>query len=112
MEEAARLCEEVVVMDHGRIVERGAPRDLIRRHAGEQVVEVPWPLGAPVPAAGPEVRRIDLLGDRLLLFADNPGAALGLLRGRVDGDAAIVRPATLEDVFIHITGRRLDGEDE
>jgi lipooligosaccharide transport system ATP-binding protein len=111
MEEAARLCEEVVVMDHGRIVERGAPRDLIRRHAGEQVVEVRWPLGAPAPAAGPEVRRIDLLGDRLLLFADNPGAALGLVRGRVDSDAAIVRPATLEDVFIHLTGRRLEEGD-
>ncbi|HYW26805.1 MAG TPA: ABC transporter ATP-binding protein [Terriglobales bacterium] len=111
MEEAARLCEQVVVMDEGRIVERGAPRDLILRHAGEQVVEVRWPLGTPAPAAGPEVRRIDLLGDRLLLFADNPAAALGLVRGRVDSDAAIVRPATLEDVFIHLTGRRLeDGE--
>jgi lipooligosaccharide transport system ATP-binding protein len=111
MEEAARLCEEVVVMDQGRIVERGAPRDLIRRHAGEQVVEVRWPLGAPAPAAGPDVRRVDLLGDRLLLFADNPGAALGLVRGRVDSDATIVRPATLEDVFIHLTGRRLEEED-
>jgi lipooligosaccharide transport system ATP-binding protein len=111
MEEAARLCEEVVVMDEGRIVERGAPRDLILRHAGEQVVEVRWPLGTPAPAAGPDVRRIELLGDRLLLFADNPAAALGIVRGRVDSGAAIVRPATLEDVFIHLTGRRLeDGE--
>jgi lipooligosaccharide transport system ATP-binding protein len=109
MEEAARLCEEVVVMDQGRIVEAGTPRDLIRRHAGEQVVEVRWPLGTPAPPAGPDVRRVDLLGDRLLLFADNPGAALGLVRGRVDSDAAIVRPATLEDVFIHLTGRRLEG---
>jgi lipooligosaccharide transport system ATP-binding protein len=108
MEEAARLCEEVVVMDHGRIVERGAPRDLILRHAGEQVVEVQWPLGTPAPPTGPEVRRIDLLGDRLLLFADNPVAALGLVRGRVDSAAMIVRPATLEDVFIHLTGRLLE----
>ena len=108
MEEAARLCEEVVVMDEGRIVERGAPRDLILRHAGEQVVEVRWPLGRPAPPAGPEVRRIDLLGDRLLLFADNPAAALGIVRGRVDSGATMVRPATLEDVFIHLTGRRLE----
>jgi lipooligosaccharide transport system ATP-binding protein len=111
MEEAARLCEEVVVMDRGLIVERGAPRDLIRRHAGEQVVEVPWPLGSPAPSAGAEVRRIDLLGDRLLVFADNPAAALALVRGRVDSDAAIVRPATLEDVFIHLTGRPLEEDD-
>jgi lipooligosaccharide transport system ATP-binding protein len=111
MEEAARLCEEVVVMDHGRIVERGAPRDLVRRHAGEQVVEVRWPLGTPAPAAGREVRRVELIGDRLLLFADNPVAALGLVRGQVESGATIVRPATLEDVFIHLTGRRLE-EDE
>ena len=108
MEEAARLCDEVVVMDQGRIVERGAPRDLILRHAGEQVVEVRWPLGTPAPPGGPEVRRVDLLGDRLLLFADNPAAALGLVRGRVDSEATIVRPATLEDVFIHLTGRLLE----
>jgi lipooligosaccharide transport system ATP-binding protein len=111
MEEAARLCEEVIVMDRGLIVERGGPRDLILRHAGEQVVEVRWPLGTPAPPAGPEVRRIDLLGDRLLLFADNPGAALGLVRGRVDSAAMIVRPATLEDVFIHLTGRLLEDAD-
>ncbi len=108
MEEAARLCEEVVVMDQGRIVERGTPRELILRHAGEQVVEVRWPLGTPAPPTGPEVRRIDLLGDRLLLFADNPVAALGLVRGRVDSAATIVRPATLEDVFIFLTGRPLE----
>ena len=108
MEEAARLCDEVVVMDQGRIVERGAPRDLILRHAGEQVVEVRWPLGTPAPPGGPEVRRVDLLGDRLLLFADNPAAALGLVRGRVDSETTIVRPATLEDVFIHLTGRLLE----
>jgi len=108
MEEAARLCDEVVVMDHGRIVERGTPRDLILRHAGQQVVEVRWPLGTPAPPSGPEVRRVDLLGDRLLLFADNPAAALGLVHGRVDSGATIVRPATLEDVFIHLTGRLLE----
>jgi lipooligosaccharide transport system ATP-binding protein len=108
MEEAARLCEEVVVMDQGRIVESGTPRDLILRHAGEQVVEVRWPLGMPAPSAGPDVRRIDLLGDRLLLFADNPVAALGLVRGRVGSGDTIVRPATLEDVFIHLTGRHLE----
>ena len=111
MEEAARLCDEVVVMDQGRIVERGAPRDLVLRHAGEQVVEVRWPLGTPAPAAGPQVRRVDLLGDRLLVFADDPVAALRLVGAGVGSEAAIVRPATLEDVFIHLTGRRLEEDD-
>lgn len=108
MEEAARLCEEVVVMDAGRIVEHGAPRELIRRHAGEQVVEVPWPLGAAPPGAHPGIRRLELLGDRLLVFADEPEAGLALVRALTGGDAGMVRPATLEDVFIHLTGRRLE----
>jgi lipooligosaccharide transport system ATP-binding protein len=108
MEEATRLCDRLVVMDDGRIVERGAPRDLIRRHAGEQVVEVRWPSGADQPALERmPVRRVDRHGDRLLVFTDDPAAALAGLGGLVPPEAMLVRPATLEDVFIHLTGRDL-----
>ena len=108
MEEASRLCDRLVVMDGGRVVERGTPRDLIRRHAGEQVVEVRWPSAAEEPALGlTPVRRVDRHGDRLLVFTDDPAAALAGLGGRVPPEAIVVRPATLEDVFIHLTGREL-----
>ena len=108
MEEASRLCDRLVVMDAGRIVERGTPRDLIRRHAGEQVLEVRWPAGADQPALdGTPVRRVDRHGDRLLVFTDDPAAALAGLGGRVPPEAMLIRPATLEDVFIHLTGREL-----
>ena len=108
MEEASRLCDRLVVMDQGRIVERGTPRELIRRHAGEQVVEVRWPPAADQPDLDPTpVRRVDRHGDRLLVFTDDPAAALAGLVGRVPPEAMLVRPATLEDVFIHLTGRQL-----
>jgi len=108
MEEASRLCDRLVVMDQGRIVERGTPRELIRRHAGEQVVEVRWPPAADQPDLDrTPVRRVDRHGDRLLVFTDDPAAALAGLVGRVPPEAMLVRPATLEDVFIHLTGRDL-----
>jgi lipooligosaccharide transport system ATP-binding protein len=108
MEEASRLCDRLVVMDAGRIVERGAPRELIRRHAGDQVVEFRWPAAAEEPPlAGDPVRRVDRHGDRLLVFTEDPAATLAGLVGRVPPEAMLVRPATLEDVFLHLTGREL-----
>ena len=108
MEEAARLCDRLVVMNAGRIVERGTPRELIRRHAGDQVLELRWPAAADQPGLGRvPVRRVDRHGDRLLVFTDDPAAALAGLSGRVPPDSMMVRPATLEDVFIHLTGREL-----
>ena len=53
------------------------------------------------------MRRVDRHGDRLLVFTDDPAAALAGLVGRVPPEAMMVRPATLEDVFIHLTGREL-----
>ncbi|HEX6349369.1 MAG TPA: ABC transporter ATP-binding protein [Candidatus Dormibacteraeota bacterium] len=108
MEEAARLCDCLVVMHAGRIVERGTPRELIRRHAGDQVLELRWPAAAEQPALGrAPVRRVDRHGDRLLVFTDDPAAALAALAGRASPEAMVIRPATLEDVFIHLTGREL-----
>jgi lipooligosaccharide transport system ATP-binding protein len=112
MEEASRLCDRLVIMDHGKIVERGTPRALIEKHAGSQVVEVEWPLDQPVPELGvPDgIRRLERIGDRLLLFTPDPTATLRVLKGRLPEDTALIRPATLEDVFIHLTGRDLQEE--
>jgi lipooligosaccharide transport system ATP-binding protein len=108
MEEASRLCDRLVVMHAGQIVERGTPRELIRRHAGDQVVEVRWPSAADQPRLDrTPVRRVDRHGDRLLVFTDDPASALAGLGGLVPPEAMLVRPATLDDVFIHLTGREL-----
>jgi lipooligosaccharide transport system ATP-binding protein len=111
MEEATRLCDRLVIMDHGRIVEAGAPRSLIEKHAGTQVLELEWPVDAPAPELpGQDVRRVEHVGDRLLLFTANPARMLSALGSQVATESALIRPATLEDVFIHLTGRDLQEE--
>lgn len=109
MEEASRLCDRLVIMDDGKIIETGSPRELIGRHAGDQVLEVRWPLGleAPELESGDGIRRLERAGDRILFFTPDPAAALVRMRQRLPADAALIRPATLEDVFIHLTGRAL-----
>ena len=107
MEEASRLCDRLVIMDRGMIVATGTPRDLIADHAGSQVLEVRWPVGAAIPALpGQPVRRMERVGDRLLVFTADPARALSQLQG--SAETALVRPASLEDVFMHLTGRELD----
>lgn len=111
MEEATRLCDRLVIMDHGRVVEAGAPRTLIEKHAGSQVLELEWPIDEPAPALPDSaVRRVEQVGDRLLLFTADPAGMLTALGSRISAESALIRPATLEDVFIHLTGRDLQEE--
>ncbi len=108
MEEASQLCDRLVVMDQGRIVETGSPAAVVARHAGRLVMEVPWEGAAPPalspPAAG--VRRLVATRDRLLVFADDPEPVRRVLGPGLAARARI-RPATLDDAFLHLTGRTL-----
>jgi lipooligosaccharide transport system ATP-binding protein len=110
MEEASRLCDRLVIMDRARIVEAGTPRSLISRHAGGQVLELEWPIEAPSPslADAAAVDRLERVGDRLLVFSHDPARALAALGQAAGG--TLLRPATLEDVFIQLTGRDLREE--
>ena len=107
MEEAAYLCDRLVVMDSGRILVEGAPSELILSHVGKEVVEirVDWRrksqlLGA-LNGRGLEVED---RGDAVLLYGVNGSnqAPVGL-----DGYDVIRRPGNLEDVFLRLTGREL-----
>jgi lipooligosaccharide transport system ATP-binding protein len=111
MEEAARLCDRLVIMDQGRILAEGEPADLVRHWVGHEVLEV---------HLGPEersefLRSMDGLNvtveeseDSLYLFAREPHVLDGLLprlAGR--GEGFVHRQATLEDVFLKLAGRGL-----
>ena len=111
MEEAAYLCDRLVVMDQGRILIQGSPRDLVREHAGERVVEV---------RVGMD-RKAELLeslegtglpfedaGDSVSVFSENDYSRLD--RGLLDDYEVVRRPANLEDVFLRLTGRGLRDE--
>jgi lipooligosaccharide transport system ATP-binding protein len=107
LEEAARLCARLVIMDHGRILVEGAPRDLVREHVGASVVEVP----EPTPELRAFVRerglRVDALGHRLLVYAGAGEELFREITRRFCTGECLLRPATLEDVFLRLTGRDL-----
>jgi len=105
MEEAERLCDHIAIMDHGRIIAEGAPRDLIRGHTEPDVFEVQ---GAPsvldqqlAALAGSRVERI---GETLYCYTRAAHDAVEILEPMVD-ITYLHRPANLEDVFLKLTGR-------
>jgi lipooligosaccharide transport system ATP-binding protein len=111
MDEAEQLCDRLVVMDHGRIVAEGSPRSLIDRYATREVLEVRFGVGASAEAAGcldGIGDRIEALADRVLVYASDGEAALAEVHGRgLQPISSLVRRSTLEDVFLHLTGRTL-----
>jgi lipooligosaccharide transport system ATP-binding protein len=107
MEEAAQLCDRVVIIDEGRILLEGTPEELVRREVGRSVIEV-WNHGPEVIAGLREISgRMEEVGDRLYLYPDDEDQAERLLEARFPGQERLLRRATLEDVFLKRTGRAL-----
>ena len=111
MDEAEQLCDRLVVMDHGRIVAEGSPRDLIATHSTREVVEVRFDVDDHASHAGQLEgvgERLEVLPDRVLVYTDDGDGALAELTDRgVQPLSVLVRRSTLEDVFLHLTGRTL-----
>ena len=111
MDEAEQLCDRLVVMDHGKIVAEGSPRSLITEYSTREVLELRFDTddhahhGDAIAGIG---ERIEVLPDRLLVYAEDGDAAAAAvhLRG-VQPLSSLVRRSTLEDVFLHLTGRTL-----
>jgi lipooligosaccharide transport system ATP-binding protein len=113
MDEAEQLCDRLVVMDAGRIAAGGSPRELIERYSTPEVLELRFDpslheSAAEKLAAVPAQRR-EVLADRVLLYVPDGDAALAAVRGLgLDPLTSLVRRSTLEDVFLRLTGRRLE----
>jgi lipooligosaccharide transport system ATP-binding protein len=111
MDEAEQLCDRLVVMDKGRIVAAGSPRELIERYCTREVLELRFDhdeLGRHTRALNCSGGRVETLPDRLLVYTDNGDAALADAHERgVRPLTALVRRSSLEDVFLHLTGRTL-----
>ena len=111
MDEAEQLCDRLVVMDHGRIVAEGSPRALISEHSTKEVVEVRYDTddhAGPAGALDGIGERLEVLPDRVLIYAeDGDAAATAVSRVGVEPLSTLVRRSTLEDVFLHLTGRTL-----
>ncbi len=107
MEEASRLCDRLVIMDHGRILVEGKPLDLIRRHVGQNVLEIT----APSEELRTYVRSQGLdhedLGHRLIIYGEESDDLFHRVSRVYCKEGCILRMATLEDVFLKLTGREL-----
>jgi lipooligosaccharide transport system ATP-binding protein len=113
MDEAEQLCDRLVVMDDGKIAAEGSPRELIAKYSTPEVLELRFAFAeqehAPDKLADLPVARMEVLADRILLYADDGDAMLATVRARgLDPETSLVRRSTLEDVFLRLTGRRLE----
>ncbi len=111
MDEAEQLCDRLVVMDHGKIVAEGSPRSLITEYSTREVLELRFDTddhahhGDAIAGIG---ERIEVLPDRLLVYTEDGDAAAAAVNQRgVQPLSSLVRRSTLEDVFLHLTGRTL-----
>ena len=112
MDEAEQLCDRLVVMDHGRIAAEGTPRELIAGYSTPEVLELRFPREErdvaleKIKDLSPE--RTEATADRLLIYADDGDDFAKRVRlAGLTPLTELVRRSTLEDVFLHLTGRTL-----
>ncbi len=110
MDEAERLCSRLLVLDHGRKIAEGKPRDLIAEHLEPDVVEV-YGNGAVALAEVPELKamaaRVEVSGETVFFYTQDARALLAALGARQSGLRTFHRPANLEDLFLKLTGRQI-----
>jgi lipooligosaccharide transport system ATP-binding protein len=111
MDEAEQLCDRLVVMDKGRIAAEGSPAELIARHASREVAELRFGIGQNEQTAeriADLAERTEVLADRVLLYVADGEKAVRMVHERgFRPVSSLVRRASLEDVFLTLTGRSL-----
>ena len=111
MDEAEQLCDRLMVMDKGRIMAEGSPADLIKRYSTKEVLEVRFGSNRNAelaPAMEQICERIEVLPDRILLYAEDAEVALEkIIADGYHPNTSLVRRSSLEDVFLRLTGRSL-----
>jgi len=113
MDEAEQLCDRLVVMDRGKFAAEGSPRELIERYSTPEVLELRFDPDRHQIAAeklgGVPAERQEVLADRILLYVTDGDITLGRVRALgLEPLTSLVRRSTLEDVFLRLTGRRLE----
>ena len=111
MDEAEQLCDRLVIMDNGKIVAEGSPRGLIESHTRREVLELRFPVGTQEENAERLeglAPRIEVLPDRVLLYTDDADKTANDIHNKgIIAESTVSRRATLEDVFLRLTGRTL-----
>jgi lipooligosaccharide transport system ATP-binding protein len=111
MDEAEQLCDRIIVMDAGKIMAEGSPAELIKTYASKEVLEVRFGTDRneeTAPKLQSLAERIEVLPDRILLYTENGEATLEkVIASGLSPITSLVRRASLEDVFLRLTGRTL-----
>ena len=111
MDEAERLCNRLLVLDHGKKITEGTPRDLIAQHLEPDVVEVYGSgtlalVNSPIAALA---QRVETSGETVFLYTQDAAQLLQALSTHA-GLRTLHRPANLEDLFLKMTGRQIREE--
>lgn len=107
MDEASRLCDRLLIMDHGRILVEGEPQALIHTHIGRDVLEIAEPTADLRAYLQAQEMPHEDLGHRLLIYGSNEETLYRRISERFCREGCMMRLATLEDVFLRLTGRDL-----
>ena len=112
MDEAERLCNRLLVLDHGKKMTEGRPRDLIAQNLEPDVVEV-YGTGALALMESPQhasvrtlAARVEVSGETVFFYTSDAKALLAAL-GEFPELRTLHRPANLEDLFLKLTGRQI-----
>src|SRR6267143_5764774 len=120
MDEAEQLCDRLVVMDDGRIVAEGSPRNLIDQHTSKEVLELRFVddddqtkafdyATTRLDPANHQIARVERLADRIVIYTDDGDTVYEqFTTAGIHADSVLVRRSSLEDVFLTLTGRHLE----
>ncbi|MGD1061086.1 MAG: ATP-binding cassette domain-containing protein [Methanomassiliicoccales archaeon] len=107
MDEAQQLCDRLVIMDQGKILVEGRPNDLVKQHVGNGVVEIISPTDEQDAYVRSKGMNGERAGDRLYIYTNENQETRRALLDRFPEANIVIRDATLEDVFLKLTGRGL-----
>ena len=106
MDEAEYLCDEIVIMDHGRIIAQGSPPELVRRHCSGTIISLPRER-VTIPLAQLPLPSREVNGQLEITVARIDLGLATLLNLKIDLSEMTVHSPNLEDVFLNLTGRKL-----
>jgi lipooligosaccharide transport system ATP-binding protein len=106
LDEAARLCDRLVIMDNGKILVEGTPEELVKKYVGDEIVEVERTEEVIQCLAGLDLP-YEIFGDVIQIATESSRDVARILLERCQPKKVLTRPATLEDVFLKLTGRTL-----
>ena len=106
LDEAARLCDRLVIMDNGKILVEGTPVDLVKQYVGNEVVEIEK-TDEVISCLSNKSIPFEAIGDSVQVATDSSREIAKILFDQCSPHKVLTRPATLEDVFLKLTGRKL-----